>query len=530
MKLKVVIADDEARICKLIQILADWDALGMEVVGVAANGIEALEQVRIHRPHILITDIRMPGCSGLDLIEKAKEDVNDLQIIIISGYAQFEYAQAAMKFGVGDYLLKPIKKEELMSTLAKLGQHCREKMTEVQEVNLLKQVALEDGTRLRNSFLHDLETGKMMQPSAECVKQHYHVALENGMILPFYLKMDYTPELFSQSSLDMIQTKVDGLLHSALSPLCHELVLRSDGAWVSGLLNYAPKKRDAIRRTLRDCLNQLTAQRNIFGDMEFSISLGQESKDFSDLVQSQKWARNLMAERLVEGTGRLIERTTPPRPPREERLLEGYAQMLDHAEESGSIQEAARGVTMLWEQAGQLDELTGAELLHLVTGAASLFAIRMNIPNRDEQLAQLDLQLQQCSRIAKLFQCLQNFQTAQMAYMQAQQSDIATRPIRLAKQYVQNHLGENISLETVSASIGLSSSYFSAAFKKETGEGFVKYITRVRIDRAKELLQQTELPVSEICQQVGYSDLKHFTATFKKITNLSPGQYRKIYG
>ncbi len=530
MKLKVVIADDEARICKLIQILADWDALGMEVVGVAANGIEALEQVRIHRPHILITDIRMPGCSGLDLIEKAKEDVDDLQIIIISGYAQFEYAQAAMKFGVGDYLLKPIKKEELMSTLAKLGQHCREKMTEAQEVNLLKRVALEDSTRIRSSFLHDLEIGKVAGFTVDGVKQHYHVALEHGVFLPFYLKIDYTPEACSSPSLDMIQIKVDGLLRGALAPLCHEFVLRSDGAWVAGLLNYAPKKRDAIRRTLRDCLNQLTVQRNIFGDMEFSISLGQEAKDVSDLVQSQKWARNLMAERLVEGTGRLIECNTPPHPPREEKLLEGYAQMLEHAEESGSVQEATRVVTMLWEQAGQLDELTGAELLHLVTGAASIFALRMNIPNRDEQLAQFDRQIQQCSRIATLFQCLQNFQTTQMAYLEAQQSDITTRPIRLAKQYIQNHLGENISLEAVSASIGLSSSYFSVAFKKETGEGFVKYITRVRIDRAKELLQQTDLPVSEICQQVGYSDLKHFTATFKKITNLSPGQYRKIYG
>lgn len=78
--------------------------------------------------------------------------------------------------------------------------------------------------------------------------------------------------------------------------------------------------------------------------------------------------------------------------------------------------------------------------------------------------------------------------------------------------------------------VGFTPSYFSALFKKETGEGFAKYLTRVRMERAKELLQRTNLPVAEICVQVGYSDVKHFTQNFKKETNLNPGQYRKLYG
>ena len=82
----------------------------------------------------------------------------------------------------------------------------------------------------------------------------------------------------------------------------------------------------------------------------------------------------------------------------------------------------------------------------------------------------------------------------------------------------------------MAAATGFSVSYFSALFKKETGEGFAKYLTRVRMERAKELLQETNLPVAEICSQVGYSDLKHFNQTFKKVTSLSPGQYRKLYG
>ena len=106
----------------------------------------------------------------------------------------------------------------------------------------------------------------------------------------------------------------------------------------------------------------------------------------------------------------------------------------------------------------------------------------------------------------------------------------ATRPIRVARQYVQQHYHEPITLEQVCEATGFSVSYFSALFKKETGEGFVKYLTRVRISHAKELLQQTNLPVAEICARVGYNDIKHFTQMFKKETNLSPAQYRKLYG
>ena len=122
--LKVIIADDEKLICRLVQALADWELLGMEVVGTAENGLEALTLIEALEPDILITDIRMPGCNGLELIRQAKERRPELEIVIISGYAHFEYAQSAIKYGVGNYLLKPIKKEGLMEALNTMKGRC----------------------------------------------------------------------------------------------------------------------------------------------------------------------------------------------------------------------------------------------------------------------------------------------------------------------------------------------------------------------------------------------------------------------
>ena len=111
--LSVVLADDENKILLLLQKLIDWQSLGYEIAGTANDGLRALELVREKQPDLLITDVRMPGCSGIELIQRAKDLQPNLHFIIISGYRKFEYAQNALKYGVEDYLLKPIKQDDL---------------------------------------------------------------------------------------------------------------------------------------------------------------------------------------------------------------------------------------------------------------------------------------------------------------------------------------------------------------------------------------------------------------------------------
>ena len=118
--LRVVLADDENKVILLMQKLIDWGALGYEIVGTANDGLRALELVREKQPHLLITDVRMPGCDGIELIQRAKALQPKLHFIVISGYRKFEYAQNALKYGVEDYLLKPLKQEELTGILLRL--------------------------------------------------------------------------------------------------------------------------------------------------------------------------------------------------------------------------------------------------------------------------------------------------------------------------------------------------------------------------------------------------------------------------
>ena len=121
--LKVLIADDEIKVSKLILHLVQWEELGMEVIGTVNDGVEAFELILEKQPDIVITDIRMPGMDGIELVEKATKEMESSKkvfFVIISGYSQFEYAQQAVKLGVEDYLLKPIKKKELEAVLHKI--------------------------------------------------------------------------------------------------------------------------------------------------------------------------------------------------------------------------------------------------------------------------------------------------------------------------------------------------------------------------------------------------------------------------
>lgn len=167
---KVIIADDEKLICRLIEALVDWDALGMEIVGKAENGLEALDMVRDLRPHLLITDIRMPGCDGLDLIRQARELSPEIEIVIISGYAHFEYAQTAIAYGVGNYILKPVNQAELNKTLQKI-------ILRLEERGHRERQAGGDGgqsapQRLREELIRDLLDGKREFTPAELAQAY----------------------------------------------------------------------------------------------------------------------------------------------------------------------------------------------------------------------------------------------------------------------------------------------------------------------------------------------------------------------
>jgi len=528
--LKVVIADDEARVCSLIQMLIDWDELGMELCGTAGNGLEALELVKTRRPDILITDIRMPGCHGLELIERAKRVSPQLEIVVISGYAHFEYAQSAIRHGVGDYLLKPINKQELMSTLRKLADRCRARTRLGSEVEQLRRSSREDQRQLHARLLQDLLSGAAGSLTDERLREEYRVSARAGLWQMALLRMDYDSAQLSGSSVAMIEEKAQKLFCAELEGACAALLTHFSGGLGALLLGFASEREAAVRRSLRLALSQLEGQRAMFGGVEFSLALSRPVSDASRLPGACEEARLLLMERLTEGTGRLLETLPPPSTLSAPRLLTDYRRTVGEHMEHLTQEGLSAAIDQLEREALAVPRVRGGELYALVREAGRLFLEQTGVADRERQLAAFEEEIGHAGSAARLFGALRAMTAEQLRQVIEQRRAGETRPIRQARAFVQQHYSEPITLESVSEAVGFSPSYFSALFKRETGEGFVRYLTRVRIDHAKELLQQTNLSVAEICGRVGYNDLKHFTQTFKKETSLSPAQYRRLYG
>ena len=525
--LKVIIADDEERVCRLIRMIVDWDTLDMEVIGTASNGIEALELVESLRPDILITDIRMPGCDGLELIEKAKAILPYLQIALISGYAQFEYAQTAINIGVGGYILKPIKKEIITATLQKLGNTCRERVELTSTSERLLEDSHKNSELLRGRLLEDLLSHRLQEPSRELLGKNYGFMTEGGLLQVFIIKMDCDYKRFHDPSTSFIKKKTEDIFDTTVAALCQINVFQLYLSSWYGILNYKNGEQSQIRRALRECLNQLEA--HCFGGVEFSLAIGKVAVRAEDLPASLQDAQIAIAERLTERTGRLLETGKSDQRHDSKKLTEKYIKTMERVADMLSKEEADEALD---EMIGEIQSvgLRGYELFSLVVSVGKKFALRLDLDEDAAIINEFEEQCELCGSAGKLLDYFRSFIIEQINDARSRLESVSIRPIRIARQFITQHFSEPITLEDVCTATGFSMSYFSKLFKKETGEGFSKYLVRVRIDKAKELLRDTDTPVAEICGLVGYSDIKHFTGTFKKMTNLNPGQYRKLYG
>lgn len=530
--LKVVIADDEKKICRLIQMLVDWEELDMELVGVANNGIDALRLVNEKQPDILITDICMPGCDGIEIIRQARENKLSMEVLIISGYADFAYAQSAIHYGVSEYLLKPIKQNELTASLKKLGERCIQEKERVEGSNRLLQYMEDDHIRKRCAIFYDLLLASPRRPVPELeeVNRQYQYHFSDGIFRILILKLDYDTEKHDMQSVRSIMQELEDILKNALKDTCMDMEIYREESCCYILCNYDKENSHIFRKEVRYAIDQINAKRFRLWDARYSVAMGMDVNNTKDLYESLDSARRAMDNRLLEGGDRLLD---PPdvKSQFDYRELTGlYCRLFDRAVDLHDEKIIIDGMKGFQEEILKIKNITGEDLLKAVMLVGTHAMNTMQSEQVHEQLLIFRKKCGHCYSAEQLFELLNGTlcHLLQEKYQQSEEEE--RKPIRIAKQYMQNHYMEPITLELVADKVGFNSSYFSSFFKKETGEGFADYLIRLRMEKAKELLKDTKDTVKEICEKVGYSDVKHFTSMFRKYTGLKPGEYRKLYG
>lgn len=534
--IKVIVADDEEKVAQLICNLIPWHTLGMELAAVAHNGLDALDCIRKYSPDLIITDIRMPGCSGLELIEKAKSIAPELEFIIISGYRHFEYAQTAIKFGVSDYLLKPVKKDELVSTLEKMRRNYLHRTSQLSHQEQLHLHAQNDIRRLRLSFFSAIEENSdVLNWPLEKINRDYHYNMTPGLFEVLILKMDIDYDQLHNEGMEALIEKHSSVIRQYLNPVCCEMQVLSHKYSLEILTNYLPENEAEVRKALRCILDEAHVQNSVFPGAIFTFARGGAVKTVSDLYLSKQNARHTIAQRLISGAGSLLEKADNKNKPADKiTILAAATKDMETALEVQDTKILKQVLDDFSATILAIKNLPGEDILVFAEEMFSSYLLLARGKGlltlgyedaHDEFCAKLDV----CSSAQKVFLCLTKTVTEGFEGALQKKDDLNAKPIRMAKQYINANYMQQISLEQIAEQAGFNSSYYSTLFKKETGKTFSEYLAGVRISAAKELLRDTDTPIAKICEQVGYSDAKHFTSTFKKHTGIKPGEFRKLY-
>jgi len=523
--IRVIIADDEIRVCKLIIKLIDWDKLGMLIVGTASNGIEALELIEKENPDIVITDIRMPGYDGLEMIEKAKMLNNDLEFIIISGYGQFEYAKKGIDFGVKDYLLKPINKDDLLKALIKVGEHVQKKKG---QINLEKEYELiikNGADKIREAFLNNLiffNTESFKEYTLSEVNENYHFNFQEGIFSIVALKIDYLDKDYSNNIKNIIN-EIAGIIKPKLQDITYELDIINNKNNLYIVINYNGNEKKQIKTVFLKLLEYFKQRFSTVEKIEITIAFGEDVDDLRHVAKSFKSAELLIEDRILKGTGRIIEidgiRTDKTEI---EDVFDNFSKKFIKAVEVLDLDKAKK-IIFNFKNDISSKNIRGAELKRMINEIGNIYYLTMKsnnikVGNAVENYPNFKSRTDHCNSTDGLFEELLEYITYSFVILDRDKAHNNLKQIRQAKKYIEENYMNNITLEDLGAHIGFNPSYFSSLFKKETETSFVEYLSKVRIEKAKDLLKESDLRMQDICLMVGYNDVKYFTKSFIKYT------------
>lgn len=533
--LKVIIADDEEKVCKLIYNLVNWEELDMKVVSIAQNGIEALEQIKLVKPDIVITDIRMPGYDGLELIEKAKEIGNAIEFIIVSGHSEFEYAQVAIRYGVIDYILKPIKKEVLIDTLYRLKERYRitnEKLS----IEEMKSIQIEKNKiRVREEFLMLLMSNKEQEyETFEQINGKYYFNFRKGKYQCVIVNVNSKDRKIKTKVIERIRDKVKILLNQKFYDVCYDIGVALKDDTIYCILNYTGAENRSIKSELKEILKELALQKSIFGVKDYTIGIGRPVEEFSQFKATLVGAEKAVAERIIIGTGKVIDEPVKLREYNiQEQLHLEFDKEIKKAVDNLDIKNLNNVINGVENRIINQDNITGNAIFNSIYDVfqTCIFVLcKRELLCYSDDLGDVFLKnMLQCNSVEETVEFLQEKSESMLTKVIEKQKNRELKPVRLAKEYIQINYMQAITLEKISKMVGFNASYFSVLFKKQAGINFLEYLSVIRIDKAKGMLKESNDTIVSISNDVGYKDVKSFNKNFKKYTGLKPNEFRKLY-
>lgn len=500
---KVFIVDDEPFIIEGLYDVVDWPGFGLEIVGYAENGRQALEKLHEVPADILITDISMPIMTGLQLIAEARRVHPDLKVIVLSGFDDFAYLKEAMRLGIENYLLKPINLEELEETLsATVG-----KLNSKKAQYMLNEY---DMSVLRSNILYRWLTGKIRQEELEERASLLDLRLDRPYLLAAVLR---TSSARLEPSLKELTDAEDDVFY----------LIDYDGDYV---VLFTMEDPDTERPRAIRLLEQV--RERCLGD-EVCISLGscvglpdhqiesyrhaKEAQEYFLVLQQPSYVDYMDIKERKDMTSRAVTWHWPD-----------YAQGIAARDKEALFRKIDSDFNELRKTPGMAPGALQSAAVELIVrfkmelsdiqyGSAPDF-VKNTLARIMESSSIDDLAAAVKEGVGGLVDALEN--------------EIKSPVIQQLLQHIHHCYYEDLSLKVLGAQYHVHPVYLGHLFHKETGESFAEYVNRYRIEKAKDLLRTTPMKVQDISRKVGYWETGYFYKQFKKYVGLSPRDYRGL--
>ncbi|NBI92323.1 response regulator [Lachnospiraceae bacterium] len=525
--LKVMVVDDEELSRRFIVSSLNWEAFGLEVAAEAASGLEALTLLEEQIPDIIFTDIKMPYMDGLELSRLIAGKYPHIKIVILTAFKDFDYAQQSIQIGVSHFLLKPINHAELHSTILKLKEQIAEEKKKWFELDHLKKILKDNYFFLRERFLFELLEDKI-SPSASASQLSYY--FPEG--IPSYIQVTLleasSPRFLETSEEERLLQDMQNLefVHKclkndtrieALIDRRHHLVL----------LSYSPEvKMVTLCEQLQRSIHQISGLDIFFGIGTAYHDFLKINLSWQESLESLKFSRYIPSQSITVYQNDIHVQNTDWQP------KQGAIEDIKFYIKAGLSDELNKALPSLYlNEAGNLIEADKARLLSMTLLSAAVNAVN------DIGINLQDILEQEATSFLPILSeptggMLRNKTTA---YLNKLTLSIASYRSTKRKtvlwdiiQYIQKEMSSpELSLSAVAEQFHMNDSYLSRTFKKELGFSFSKYLNRLRMERAIQLITGTDMKAYQVAEAVGIPDAYYFSSCFKKYTGMSIRDYKR---
>lgn len=521
---KVLIVDDEYFIGKLIYKLVDWDSKSLECADILDNGEDAIDYIKSNTPDIVITDIRMPGISGLDLIRETRDISNKIQYIIISGYREFEYAREAMKYGIDHYVLKPINKDDLNEALDDVINILNEiENKEVAEKRLIETV--ENSKKIiKASILKDIIEDNDYDNSIFMNK-------DLRLFRAINIKLDY-------ESIEQVYKKQDIITVGRVADIVNKILETNVGEVIGCnkefmniffLFNYSMDEAKSIRSILNTILSKINEYLIGFERYRATVGVGSEKSELNDIKISINEAHYMIKKRLSIGINRVIYFDDINKENLSDKyvdIMNEYNDELKRSIESFNIEKIKYILSDIFRKIadGQNEDIV-YQIYERIYGLFKDYSDE----KIDKEYRDILSILKSCCNLSDCKKVILKYMSDCLEHIKNKSEGQVLKPIRTMISYIKDNYREKITIEDMAEIVDLNPVYLGSLFKKEIGLNFSSYLIKVRIDAAKSLLVETNYTIAAIGSEVGYKDTRYFSQLFEKTVGIKPALYRKIH-